>query len=367
VTRDLDWGVRVPVEGYEEREDKRIYVWVDAVVGYLSAAVEWAANKGTPDAWRDWWQNPSARHAYFMGKDNIVFHTVIWPAELIGYGEGGDLAAGRGTLQLPHNVVASEFLTVGGSQFSSSRNVVIYVRDVLARYQPDALRYFLTAAGPETQDADFTWGEFVRRTNDELVAKWGNLVNRTLTNVHRHWGRVPDPGDLTRDDADLLAHVEAGFDTVGALIDAARFKAALAEAMRLVALVNQYASDQAPWTTIKTDRDRAGTVLYVCLRCVDNLKTLLTPFLPFSSQLLHELLGYEGVIAGPLEFRDVVENGGGAHTVLTGDYASWVGRWQPSELPPGQPLREPAYLFKKLDPDAVISSELTRMERATAA
>jgi len=360
VTRDLDWGVRVPVPGYEEREDKRIYVWIDAVVGYLSASVEWAKNRGTPEAWREWWQNPDARHVYFMGKDNIPFHTVIWPAELLGYQEGGELGAGKGPLQLPENVVSSEFLTMESKQLSTSRGVGILIRDFLSRYDPDPLRYFLTAAGPETQDTDFTWAEFVRRNNDELLATWGNLVNRTLTSAYRNFGEVPDPGELTDADRTLLAQIEGGFETVGAQIDAARFKAALGEAMRLASLVNAYVNDQAPWEAIKSDRDRAGTVLYVCLRCVDSLKTLMTPFLPFTSQRVHELLGYDGLIAGPLELRDETEEDGSVHTVLTGDYASWVGRWQPSALPPGQRLREPVPLYRKLDP-SVVEEELRRM------
>ena len=361
VTRDLDWGVRVPVPGYEERDDKRIYVWIDAVVGYLSASVEWAKNRGTPDAWRDWWQNPEARHVYFMGKDNIVFHSVIWPAELLGYQEGGELGDGKGPLQLPENVVASEFLTMESKKSSASRGVGIYVRDFLSRYDPDPLRYFLTAAGPETQDSDFTWTEFVRRNNDELLATWGNLVNRTLTSAYRNFGEVPQPGGLTQADQALIEAIEGGFETVGAQIDAGRFKAALGEAMRLASLVNAYVNDQAPWELIKIDRDRAGTVLYVCLRCVDNLKTLFTPFLPFTSQRLHELLGYDGFIAGPLEFRDEAEEDGSVHTVLTGDYASWSGSWGPSELEPGQKLREPVPLYRKLDP-AVVDEELRRMD-----
>jgi methionyl-tRNA synthetase len=361
VTRDLDWGVRVPVPGYEEREDKRIYVWIDAVVGYLSASVEWAKNRGTPDAWREWWQNPESRHAYFMGKDNIVFHAVMWPAELLGYQEGGELGAGRGPLQLPDNVVASEFLTVESKQFSVSRGVGIYVRDFLARYDPDPLRYFLTAAGPETQDTDFTWAEFIRRNNDELLATWGNLVNRTLTSAYRNFGEVPQPAELTDADRTLLAAVESGFETVGASIDAARFKAALAEAMRLAGLVNAYVNDQAPWKTMESDRERTATVLYVALRAVDSLKTLFTPFLPFTSQRVHELLGHGGFVAGPLEFRDEGEDDGSVHAVLTGDYGSWVGRWEPSALEPGQKLLEPVPLYRKLDP-ALAEEELRRMD-----
>lgn len=368
VTRDLDWGVRIPVPGYEERDDKRIYVWIDAVVGYLSASVEWAYNRGTPDAWRDWWQNPEARHFYFMGKDNIVFHSVIWPSQLMGYGSGGELGAGQGVLQLPYDIVSSEFLTMEGKQFSTSRSVVIYVRDVLDRYAPDALRYFLTAAGPETQDSDFTWAEFVRRNNDELLANWGNLVNRVLTSAYRSFGVVPTPGALTEADQAVISAIEAGFGTVGEQLEQARFKAALAEAMHLASRVNQYVSDEAPWAALKTDRDRAATILYVALRCIDSLKVLFTPFLPFSSQRLHELLGHGGWLAGPLEIREVVEADGSTHAVLMGDYETWIGRWEPSALAPGQTLLEPEPLFAKLDPAVVVAEELGRLqERVTAA
>jgi methionyl-tRNA synthetase len=348
MTRDIDWGVPVPVEGYPE-DTKRIYVWFDAVIGYLSAAIEWAHNVDRPEAWREWWQSPDARSFYFMGKDNIVFHTVIWPAMLMGYGDD---------LQLPYNVVSSEYLTMSGSKASTSRGHAIWVKDVLDRYEPDALRYYLTASGPETQDSDFTWEEFVRRTNDELLANWGNLVNRTLVNAQRNFGAVPEPGPLTEGDRALLDAVEGAFDTVGEHIENARFRAALAENMATSALANQYLSDQAPWALVKTDRERAATVLYVALRAVDSLKTLFTPFLPFSSQVLHELVGYDGWIAGPLERRSVEEEDGSTHEILTGDYASWVGSWAPSELPAGQALREPRPLFRKLDAEAVLAAEL---------
>jgi methionyl-tRNA synthetase len=362
ITRDLDWGVPIPVPGYAEDPNKRIYVWFDAVIGYLSASIEWAAMSGDPDAWRDWWQNPEADHYYFQGKDNIVFHTVIWPSMLIGYGEGegGVYGGGRGPLRLPHNVVASEFLTMEGKQFSTSRGYSIYVRDFLERYDADALRYYLVAAGPETQDTDFTWAEFVRRNNDELLANWGNLVNRTLTNAHRNFGEVPQPGGLDERDHTLLATIDAGFDEVGALIEQGRFRAALGEAMRLSSEVNQYVSDQAPWALVKSDRVRAGTVLHTALRAVDSLKVLFTPFLPHTSQQLHELLGYDGWLAGPLEFRSVEEDGGRTHDVLTGSYGEWAGGWEPSELPPGQRLREPKPLFKKLD-ESIVDDELGRV------
>jgi methionyl-tRNA synthetase len=396
ITRDLDWGIPIPLPEYQDRDDKRIYVWFDAVIGYLSASIEWAFNQGTPEAWKDWWQNPDARHFYFMGKDNIVFHTIIWPSELLGYGDGGPaarLGTNRGTaLQLPYNIVSSEFLTMEGKKFSSSRGVVIYVNDFLSRYDADPLRYFLTIAGPESQDTDFTWAEFVRRNNDELVATWGNLANRVLNIAHKHLGVVPTPGALSPADEALLQAVEGGVTAVGALIENVRFRAALSEAMRLAALANQYVSEQEPWKLVKSDAERAATVLYVALRAVDNLKLMFTPFLPFSSQKLHELLGYTTTLAGQLQFREVTElevrtetpvtlksGGNGApsveavgptdvrqvgepltHRVLTGDYAAWTERWQASNLPPGQVLQPPTPLFKKLD-EVLVAEELARM------
>jgi methionyl-tRNA synthetase len=349
ITRDLDWGVPVPLPGWEDRPDKRIYVWFDAVIGYLSASIEWAANRGTPEAWREWWQDGAARHYYFMGKDNITFHTVMWPSILFGVGD----------LDLPYDIVASEFLTMEGRQFSTSRGHVILVRDVLSRYDPDPLRYYLIAAGPESQDSDFTWSEFVRRNNDELVGTWGNLVHRTLVNAHRNFGAVPEPGELTDRDRRLLAEVEGGFEGVGALIGGTRFKAALAEVMRLAALVNQYLGEEQPWHLIKQDRARAATTLFVALRAVDSLKVLMTPFLPFSSQRLHEMLRYDDVIAPQAAVREYGEEGGGSHRVQGGDYDSSL-RWCPSELPAGRPLPQPRALFRKIDPD-VVDEELRRM------
>ena len=209
--------------------------------------------------------------------------------------------------------------------------------------------------------------QFVRRNNDELVANWGNLVNRTLTSAYRNFGVVPDPGELMPADGSIIEAVQAGFVTVGDLIGRARFKAALSETMRLSSLVNQYVSDEAPWATVKEDRVRAGTVLYVVLQCLDNLKLLFAPFLPFSSQALHELLGYDDRLAGELRFEQVRERADAPYTVLTGDYAASAGAWRPSDLPAGRPLREPKQPFAKLDPDQVVSEELARMERAAAA
>jgi methionyl-tRNA synthetase len=337
ITRDLDWGVPVPLPGWEDNPHKKIYVWFDAVIGYLSASIEWARTIGDPDAWMDWWQNPESRHYYKMGKDNITFHTVMWPAILMGVGD----------MKLPDEIVASEHLHMEGKKLSTSRGHVIYVRDVLDRYDPDALRYYLMIAGPENQDSDFTWSEFVRRNNDELVATWGNLANRTLVNAHRNFGGVPVPGDLTDVDTSLIDEVEAALDVVAQHLSAARFQNALKHAMAMAAKVNVYLGTEQPWHTIKTDRERAGTTLYVALRCIDNLKTMLTPFLPFSSQRLHRMLGYDDVIAPQPEVREVMEDGA-THSVITGAYPI-ADRWVPSELPPGLKLPAPEALFKRLD------------------
>ena len=333
ITRDLDWGVPVPLPGWEDDPQKKIYVWFDAVIGYLSASIEWAAIQGRPEAWKEWWENPDSRHYYTMGKDNITFHTVLWPAILMGAGDR----------HLPDEIVASEFLHMEGSKFSTSRGNVIYVKDVLDRYDADALRYYLMIAGPENQDTDFTWSEFIRRNNDELVATWGNLVHRTLVNAHRNFGAVPEPESLTPADEALIRRVEDALDHVGQQLEEARFQNALKHAMNVARDVNQYLGSEQPWQTIKTDRRRAGTVLYVALRCVDNLKTMLTPFLPFSSQRLHAMLGYDDVIAPQPLVRAV-----GTHRVITGDYPD-EDRWRPSRLEPGRKLPEPQPLFKRLD------------------
>ncbi len=199
MTRDIDWGIPIPVEGWEDNPSKKLYVWFDAVIGYLSASIEWAARIGNPDAWKAFWQDPATEGFYFMGKDNITFHSQIWPAELLGYAgkgsKGGEQHA-LGELNLPTEVVSSEFLTMSGSKFSSSKGVVIYVKDFLKEFGPDPLRYFIAVAGPENNDADFTWEEFVRRVNNELANGWGNLVNRTVSMAHKNFGEVPQPRSL---------------------------------------------------------------------------------------------------------------------------------------------------------------------------
>jgi methionyl-tRNA synthetase len=364
ITRDLDWGVPIPLDGWRDKTDKRIYVWFDAVIGYLSASIEWARRSGDPDAWRAWWQTPDADAYYFMGKDNIVFHAEIWPAMLLGYdgkgakdGQPGPL----GELNLPSEVVSSEFLTMEGRKFSSSRSVVIYVRDFLARYNVDALRYYVAIAGPENQDTDFTWNEFVRRNNDELVANWGNLVNRSISFAARNIGEIPIAGELTEVDHAVLARSRAAFETVGEALGRCRFKAAIIETMRALAEANKYLSDQAPWKLRDVDPDRMRTICHVALQLVDDGKTLLTPFLPRSSQKVHEMLGGSGAWAGMPRIAEVSEDGGPHYPVITGDYAGDAARWASAPIRTGVPLSQPVPLFAKLDP-TVVDEELARLE-----
>jgi methionyl-tRNA synthetase len=365
VTRDLDWGVPVPLDGWRDRPDKRIYVWFDAVIGYLSASVEWARRSGDPDAWRAWWQGPEAESYYFMGKDNIVFHAEIWPAMLLGYGgkgaKGGTPGA-LGALNLPTDVVASEYLTMEGRKFSSSRSVVIYVRDFLERYDVDALRYYLAAAGPETQDTDFTWSEFIRRNNDELLANWGNLVNRSVSFAARNIGAIPEAGTLTDADNELIARSRGAFKEVGDALSRSRFKAAINEVMRTLADANKYLSEQAPWKLRESDPERMRTILHVALQLVDDGKTLLTPFLPRSSQKVYEMLGGSGTWSSMPRIDEVTEDGGAPYPVITGDYRG-AARWQSEPVKPGTALQPPTPLFTKLDP-GLADEELARLEKA---
>ena len=365
-TRDLEWGIPVPLDGWRDRPDKSIYVWFDAVVGYLSASIEWARRSGDPEAWRAWWQNPDARAYYFMGKDNIVFHAEIWPAMLMGYsgvGSKGGTPGELGALNRPYEVVSSEFLTMEGRKFSSSRNVVIYVGDMLSRYDADALRYYLATAGPENQDTDFTWSEFVRRNNDELVAGWGNLVNRTISMTAKNLGAIPEPGALTDADHALLESSRAAFATVGGLLERSRQKAAITEVMRVIGETNKYLSDMEPWKLKSADPARMESVLHVALQAVDDAKTLLTPFLPGSSSKVHELLGNSGEWAGMPRLVEVDEEtavGSPSYSVLTGSYDTGA-RWESVPIRPGTPITPPTPVFTKLD-SSVVDEELARLE-----
>ena len=370
MTRDIDWGI--PVPGWEDQPTKRLYVWFDAVIGYLSASVEWARRSGDPEAWRAWWNDPQALSYYFMGKDNIVFHSQIWPAEMLGYnGQGakGGAPGDLGVLNLPTEVVSSEFLTMEGKKFSSSHGIVIYVRDFLSRYQADALRYFISAAGPETSDSDFTWAEFVRRTNGELVAGWGNLVNRTASMIAKKFGEIPTPGELEDIDRALLDAVEAGFETVGNLIRHHRQKAALSEAMRLVGEANKYVTDTEPFKLKAPEQqERLATVLWTLAQAVTDLNLMLSPFLPHAANDIDRVMGGTGEIAPMPYIEEVAEldpqvlpadfEGRDGYPIITGDYTN-VPTWERHPITVGTPIAKPTPVFVKLD-ESIVEEELAR-------
>ena len=360
ITRDLDWGIPVPVEGWE---GKCLYVWFEAVIGYLSAAIEWAQINGKPDAWHDWWYDPEARSYYFIGKDNIPFHAVFWPGQLIGadgwfakiFEEREDPA-----LSLPYDIPANEFMNLEGQKISGSRNWAVWGLDFLSRYDPDPLRYYLTANMPEAKDSDWDWQDFLNRNNNELVATWGNLANRVLAFAYKHWeGRVPSPGELQPADRQILATVEEGFQTVGTHLDAVRLRAALNEAIRLASEVNKYLDQSAPWFEIKSDKAAAATAVYTALRAIDSLKVLLAPFLPFTSERLHTYLGYTQPLFGE-QFVESCTDSLGEHQVLRYRQGDAIGRWEPSQLFPGQPLEQPAPLYQKLD-EGIVTFERSRL------
>jgi methionyl-tRNA synthetase len=376
MTRDIDWGIRVPIEGWKDQQNKRLYVWFDAVIGYLSASIEWARRTGDPDAWRKWWNDPETQSYYFMGKDNITFHSQIWPAELLAYNGKGDLGgtAGKfGTLTLPTEVVASEFLTMEGKRFSSSRGIVIYVRDLLSRYQTDALRYYISIAGPETSDANFTWEDFYRRTNNELIASWGNLVNRVLNLTYKNFAEMPaystetEPNEL---DTQLSGKIEQGFTEIGELIESQRQKDAMRHLMHLVQDANQYITVTEPWT-LKDDQQkpRLAQILHTALQAIADLNIMFAPFLVHSTQKVYESLGFTGTLSALPVMKEVadLDDASRKYPIITGDYVlgETVQKWERKPLIVGAPISKPAPIFEKLDL-AGVEEELSLMSNAVS-
>ena len=320
ITRDIEWGVRLPLEGYE---DKRLYVWFEAVIGYLSASIEWAKSAGQPEAWKPFWEDGS-RAYYFMGKDNIPFHTVIWPAMLLGYGG----------LKLPYDVPANEYLNLEGFKLSTSRNWAVWLPDYLDRYEPDPLRYVIAANLPETSDSDFSWREYVRRNNDELVATYGNLVHRVLSMINRNFdGVLPEPGELDDASNELLTEAKRRFNDTERYLEAVRLRQALQSSMALAQATNRYLDKKEPWRAVRQDKDDAAKTLWTAVSVINCLKTTLYPFLPFSSQKLHGMLGFE----------ENVEDSG------------WT--WDACAIRPGQKIQRPTPLFQKLDEEIIEAEE----------
>jgi methionyl-tRNA synthetase len=312
VSRDIDWGIDIPIEGHE---DKKIYVWFEAFMGYFTMCVEWARRQGEPDKWKEYWQDPDVRHYYFLGKDNVLFHTIFWPAVLLAHGD----------LNLPYNVPANQFMRFEGEKFSKSRGISLKIDDLLDKFPVDSLRYYLTVNMPEIRDADFGWDDFIAKNNGELVATYGNFVHRALSFTAKNYGEIPKPGDLGEVDKNALAKIDERWKKVGNHLEACEFKAGIKALMELARSGNVYMDTKAPWSQIKEDREACATTLYVCLRIVHSLSIMAYPFLPHSSEQLWKMLGNEDSIN---------EHG-------------WEGALKDISI--GTKLTRPVPLFKKLE------------------
>ena len=313
ITRDLDWGVELPVS--DLGEGKRIYVWYDAVIGYLSASQEWASKTEDKEKWRHWWHNNDARHVYFIGKDNIPFHALFWPAQLMATKD----AIGGENLHLPDDIPANQYVTFKGGKASASRGVGLTIAEGLEKYQPDALRYALAANFPEQADTEISEEEIIRRINDELVSNWGNLVNRVLSMAYKNSNKaIPDHGELTQSDQALLNQVDEALQSSSKQFDQVELRAALRTAMETAQATNRYLNATEPWKVLKEDRERGLTILFVALSAINGIRIVFRPFLPFSSQTLDLILGEQ-----------------------TG--------WERQELISGAPLEKPIPLFRKVE------------------
>lgn len=296
ITRDIDWGVKVPVKGFE---NKRIYVWFEAVCGYLSASKQ-------KKNWEDFWKK-KCRHYYVHGKDNILFHTVIWPAILMGI-----------DLNLPTDIISSEYLNFDNKQFSTSRSHAIWLPDFLDEYEADTLRYYLTANGPENTDSNFSWDKYIATTNSELVGNFGNFVHRVLGFTHKNFGQVPSEGELDEESKKFLDGVHDAYNEAGRAIEAGQFRKAVKIVFGVANEGNKYIDSQEPWKIIKEDREKAGRVLNVCLQAVFNLRNLISPFLPFTAEKLNKYFDSESV-------------------------------WEFQKIPDGLAVSEPAPLYQKVE------------------
>jgi len=318
VTRDLNWGVPVPLE---EAAGKVLYVWFDAPIGYISSTKEWAENLGKPDLWKEYWCNPGTKMYHFIGKDNIVFHAIFFPIMLMAYGG----------FNLPENVVANEFLNLEGRKISTSQNYAVWLDDYLEKFPPDPLRYCLTSISPESRDADFSWKDFQARNNNELADILGNFVNRTLVFIYKNFGaRIPEPGALSPRDEKLLADTESRLTNLAECLETFHIKAGLGVMMNTARQANKYFNDSEPWTTLKSDAGRCATTLYVCCQVIKSLALAMTPFLPFSAERTIDMAG----------MRELFESGGWSAVMRT-------------PLPAGTPIQKPAILFHKIEDDEI--------------
>jgi len=313
ITRDIKWGVKIPIDGFE---DKRIYVWFDAVIGYLSASKEWAKLKGEQNKWEDWWKNTDAKHYYFLAKDNIPFHTLIWPSIIMSY---------RNNLNLPYDIPANEYLRLKGEQFSKSRGTAVWVPDILEKFDVDSIRYYLSINMPENKDTNWIWDDFIAKNNDELVGTYGNFIHRVITFTFKNYGEIPKLGKLDDLDKKALKEIEETSKKVSDSVKKCNFKKGLRAAMNLAQFGNFYFDQKQPWRLIKNDKETCGNTLHICLKIVKALAVFMASYLPFSSEQIWKLLGEED-------------------SLLTD---SWDLVFE--DLKVGNPLEKPIPLFKKLD------------------
>jgi methionyl-tRNA synthetase len=332
VTRDLSWGVPVPpdiaaAEGIDA-QGKVLYVWFDAPIGYISATVEWASEQDKPELWKEYWQNQGTRLVHFIGKDNIVFHCLIFPVMLMTHGD----------YVLPDNVPANEFLNLEGNKFSTSRNYAVWVDEYLQEFEADSLRYCLASILPESKDADFSWKEFQARHNNELADILGNLVNRTLTFLDRHYRlKLPGPSEIETLDQELINYLKRVPGTVGSLLDNYSIRQALKEVMDLARFANKYFNDKRPWLTVKTKEQSCATTIYLCVETIKTLAVLLRPFIPSAADKIWAMLNLD-------------------HSA--GNVWDQAGNLS---LPPGHVINKPHILFTKIE-DEKIARELEKLK-----
>ncbi len=332
VTRDLPWGVPVPEDIAQkygvDASGKVLYVWFDAPIGYISATKEWAEKQGRPQLWKEYWQNKDTRLVHFIGKDNIVFHCLIFPAMLMTHGE----------FVLPDDVPANEFLNLEGNKLSTSRNYAVWLNDYLQRFDPDPLRYVLASILPETKDSDFSWKDFQARHNNELADIYGNFINRTLTFAHKYFaGKVPQLGPLSDLDKALTVRLAQAPQRLGHLIDKYQMRAYVRELMDLARFANKYFNDKEPWKTRKSNPQSCATTVNLCLQTVAVLSVLSEPVLPFTSREIWKILNIDGT-------------------------PSW-DTFPNKPLPIGHPLGKAHILFKKIE-DKVIEAEIEKLQHA---
>jgi methionyl-tRNA synthetase len=315
ITRDMSWGVPVPIKGFEA---KRIYVWFDAVIGYFSASIEWSKDQENTEIWKEWWEDPKAKHYYFLAKDNIPFHSIIWPSILIGYKE---------ELQLPYDIPANEYLRLQGHQFSKSKGLGIWVPDIIKQFDIDAVRYYLSINMPENKDANWIWDDFVAKNNDELVGTFGNFIHRVVTFTEKNFNTIPDYDSLSNTDKDILLKIDSSMKAISEHLSFCRFKQGLKEIMNLAKAGNIYFNEKEPWKQLKSDEQSCKTSLHICLKIVKALSICIAPYLPFSAQNIWTMIGEEGSI----------------------HEASWNDFEKPLQI--GYQLKKPKPLFTKLSLD----------------